>query len=125
MGDSGIAVQLSLLALLLIVAAIVAFVVAWRVRKRVVHVLVGILLLAMAAACSLFSAMAVLLVAVFGVTSLVLPTKTPQGNRSITETRGMRNEETERWGDDSLESSVSLSSDVMPSLHKKSETYRC
>ena len=95
MGDSDIAAQLSLLVLLLIFTAIVAFVIAWRARNRVVRVLIGILLLAMAAACSLISAIAVLLVAALGVIALVLGTKTPQGNRSITEKSRIRSEETE------------------------------
>jgi hypothetical protein len=73
----------------MIVTAIVAFVAAWRIRKRVVRVLVGVLLLAMAAACSLFSTIAALLVAALGIIALVLGTKTPQGNRSITETSRM------------------------------------
>ena len=85
MGDSGLAVQLSLIVLLLIVTAIAAFVVAWRVRNRVVRIFVGVLLLAMAAVFSLLSAVAVLLVAALGVIALVLGTKTPQDNRSITE----------------------------------------
>ena len=81
MGDSGIAVQLTLLVLFLIITATVAFVVAWRVRNRVVRVFVGVLLLAMAAGCSLFSTMAVLLVAALGVITLVMGAKTPKGNR--------------------------------------------
>ena len=86
MGDSGIDVQLSLLLLLLIVTAIVAFVVAWRVRNRVVRVFIGVLLLVMAAACSLFSAMMVLLIAALGVIALVLAARTLQDNRSVTQT---------------------------------------
>ena len=125
MGDSGIDVQLSLLVLLLIFTAIVAFVAACRVRNRVVRVLVGIFLLATAAACSLFSAIAVLLVVALGFIALVLGIKTPKGNRPITETSRMRNEETERRSGDTPTRSASLSLDVSPSLHKKLERYRC
>jgi hypothetical protein len=77
MGDSDIAVQLSILTLLLVVTAIVAFVIACRVRNRVVRVLVGALLIAIAATCGLFSTMAGLLVAALGVTALVMATKIP------------------------------------------------
>ncbi|MDB4444517.1 hypothetical protein N9174_04185 [bacterium] len=70
----------------MIVTAIVAFVVAWRVHNRAVRILVGVLLLAMAAACNLFSTIAVLMIAALRVTALVLATKTPQGKRSGTQT---------------------------------------
>jgi hypothetical protein len=77
-GDSGFAAQISLLVILLIGASIVAFVVAWRIRSRVVLGFVGVLLLALAAGCSLFSALATLLVAALGVAALVLAARTPR-----------------------------------------------
>jgi hypothetical protein len=76
MGDSGMALRLSVLALLLVVGALVAFVVAWRVRRRVVRLGVGILLLGLAAACAVFSVLAVLRVAGLGVGALVLAFRT-------------------------------------------------
>jgi len=115
MGDSGIAVQLTLLVLFLIVTAIVAFVVAWRVRNRVVRVFVGVLLLAMAAGCILFSTMAVLLVAALGIIALVMGAKTPQDNQP----RGrMRNEESEKR-DAWQPNKAAIGSDIRPSLPTK------
>lgn len=74
MGDSGIALQLSLLALAVVVAAIIAFAVAWRVRNRAVRVLLGVLMLAGAAVCTFLSALAALLVAALGLGTLLLAT---------------------------------------------------
>jgi hypothetical protein len=63
--------------LVLIVAAVIAFGVALRIRKRSVRILIGILLLALAAGCGLFSVTAVLLVGLMGAIALVLGARTP------------------------------------------------
>lgn len=82
MGDSGFAVQFSLLILVFVVGAIVAFLIAWCVRKRSVRFLVGVILLAGAAACNLFSVLAALLVTILGATALILAIKTPAQENS-------------------------------------------
>ena len=79
MGDSDITVLLSFLTYLLIVIALVTFLVALWFRNRIVRILIGIFLFAMAATCVLFSMMAVLLVAALGVVTIVLAIKTPVG----------------------------------------------
>lgn len=84
MGDSGFTVQLSLFAFLIVISAIVAFIVAWRVRKRIVRVLVGAFLLAIAAFSVILSTMAALLVAVLGVITLILAAKKSQDNQAET-----------------------------------------
>ena len=84
MGDSGFTEQLSLFAFIIIISAIVAFIFACCVRKRIVRVLVGVYLLAIAAFCIILSAMAALLVAVLGVIALILATKKSQDNQSET-----------------------------------------
>jgi hypothetical protein len=75
-GDSDFAVQLSALAIILIVVSIAVFVIAWRVRKRAVRLSIGVLLLVLAVTCGFFSTLAVLLIAVLGVSALVLAFKT-------------------------------------------------
>jgi len=72
MGDSGIVTTISVLALLLVIAAVAAFVVAWRVRSRKLRAIVGILLLASALVCGIFSALAAMSVATLGFGALVL-----------------------------------------------------
>ncbi len=57
MGDSGITLQLSLLAVLLVGTGIVAFVAACRVRNGVVRAVAGLLLLAIAVLSSMLSIM--------------------------------------------------------------------
>ena len=79
MGDSDITLYLSLLALLLVAGAILAFVVACRVRRRAVRVGAGIVLLALAAVCTILSLLATLLVAGLGISALILASKTPRG----------------------------------------------
>jgi hypothetical protein len=77
MGDSDIVLYLSVAALIVVVGAVVVFVVACRVRKRAVRVIVGFMLLAVAALCASLSLLASLVVAALGVGSLVLAAKSP------------------------------------------------
>ena len=78
MGDSDITAYLSLLALFVIVGAVIAFAVALRVRRRTFRVAVGVLLLVVAALSSILSLLATLLVAVLGVATVFLASRTPQ-----------------------------------------------
>ena len=70
MGDSDITIYLSLVAIFILVGAVLAFIIAWRTRKQAVRVIVGVLLLALAAICSTFlSLMTTLFVAAQGIAS--------------------------------------------------------
>lgn len=87
MGDSDIVLYLSVAALFVVVGAFVAFVIAWRVRKRAVRLIVGVVLLAVAAICAILSFLASLVVAALGVGSLVLAARSPTQGRALPETR--------------------------------------
>jgi hypothetical protein len=76
MGDSDFALYLSVVAILVMVGSVIAFIIAWRVRKRPVRIVVGVLLLAVAALCAILSFLATLIVAALGVASLVLAGRT-------------------------------------------------
>ena len=80
MGDSGIAFQLSLLAVLLVGTGVVAFVAACRVRSRAVRAVAGVLLLAIAIFSGILSIMAAALLGALGVLALALAVRTPRGN---------------------------------------------
>jgi hypothetical protein len=77
MGDSGISVYLSVLALVVIVGAFAAFLIALRARSRGVRVAVGVILLAVAVLNSILSLLATLVVGALGVAVLVLAFKKP------------------------------------------------
>ena len=72
MGDSDAVLYLSAAALIVVVGAVAAFVIAWRVRRKAVRVIVGVMLLAVAALCVVLSFLASLVVAALGAWSLVL-----------------------------------------------------
>jgi hypothetical protein len=86
MGDSDIVQYLSAAALILVLGAVVAFVIAWRVRTRAVRVIVGVMLLVVAALCAIFSFLASLVVAALGVASLILAVRAPTRGRAWPET---------------------------------------
>jgi hypothetical protein len=79
MGDSGITLQLSLLAVLLVGTGIVAFVAACRVRNGMVRAVAGVLLFAIAVLSSMLSIMATLVLGALGFVALALAVKTPRG----------------------------------------------
>jgi hypothetical protein len=76
MGDSDFALYLSVVAILVMVGSVIAFTIAWRVRKRPFRIVVGVLLVAVAALCAIFSFLATLIVAALGVWALVLAGRT-------------------------------------------------
>lgn len=82
MGDSDITVFLSILALVLVSVAIMVFIIGCRVRKRGIRILIGLLLLAAAFGCHLFSFLASMLVGILGVVTLILAFKTREKDSS-------------------------------------------
>jgi len=66
------------MALLVMVGSIAAFIIAWRVRRRGVRLTVGVILLAIAAVCSILSLLATLVVGALGIGCLIMAVNMPQ-----------------------------------------------
>jgi hypothetical protein len=87
MGDSDIVLYLSVAALIAVMGAVVAFVIAWRVGKRSVRLVVGVMLLVLAALCAILSFLATLVVAALGIGSLILAARSPTQDSALPQTR--------------------------------------
>jgi len=72
MGDSDIAIYLSLLALAVTIASVVVAVVAWRIKNRQLRIGVGVSLLIIAGSFVLLSFFASLLIGGLGLVTLLL-----------------------------------------------------